>query len=72
MRPSEDGTVAETMFGDVLGDYPQPPFLLHAPNAGETQDAFESIRAIMSAVDGVEYPSWTPFELESFCGVLES
>lgn len=63
--PGLDGDVADTMFGDVLGLYPQPPFPLHSPGPAEMEDAFESIRLIMSSVDGMPYPQWLPFELET-------
>jgi hypothetical protein len=64
LPPSLDGSLAETMFGDVLGKYPQPPFSLHEVARGEIEDAFESIRMIMSTIDGKNYPTWLPLELE--------
>jgi hypothetical protein len=66
LSPTHDGQVASAMFTDVLGLYPQPPFLLHSPSREEMATAFESIRSLMGAVDGLSYPSWLPFELEPF------
>ena len=66
LSPRHDGEVATAMFTDVIGQYPQPPFSLHAPHPREMFDAFESIRMIMSSVDGVNYGPWLPFELEPF------
>jgi hypothetical protein len=64
ISPQHDGLLASTMFGDMLGAYPQPPFSLHSPSQNEIPDAFESIRIIMSGVDGFDYPAWLPAELE--------
>lgn len=64
IRPSNDGEIAEAMFTDVLGVYPQPPFLLHSLAGQDEAEAFESIRILMSGVDRTRYPSWLPFELE--------
>lgn len=64
--PGQDGNIAESMFGEVLGLYPQPPFLLHTSETKDMEEAFESIRIIMGAVDGMHYPQWLPFELEPF------
>lgn len=66
ISPEHDGSVAETMFSDILGLYPQPPFPLHNINVGEDEEAFESIRMIMSKKDGVNYTTWQPFELEPY------
>lgn len=67
ISPKHDGVVAEKMFGDILGLYPQPPFSLHILNSNlETEKAFESIRILMSKTDGVQYPRWRPTELEPF------
>ncbi len=70
LRPDQDGDVASTMFGDVLGVYPQPPFPLHAPNPTELAGAFESIRIYQSATDGCDYPAWSAEDLESACAGL--
>ena len=59
-----DGDLAENMFGEILGIYPQPPFMLHHTSPAEIQQAFESIRMLMSATDGVMYPEWTSSDLE--------
>ncbi len=66
LSPSHDGSIAAAMFTEVLGLYPQPPFLLHSPAHEEMHAAFESIRSLMSIVDGFDYPPWLPFELEPF------
>ena len=59
LSPDHDGDIAEVMFRDVLGIYPQPPFSLHAlHNLDEEEEMYKSIRLLMSAVDGVEYPAW--------------
>lgn len=66
LHPSYKESIAEAMFGEILGTYPQPPFSLHSPLTGSTDDAFESIRLIMSAIDRHDYPVWRPFELSPF------
>jgi hypothetical protein len=66
LSPSHDGSIAAAMFTEVLGLYPQPPFLLRSPAHEEMHAAFESIRSLMSIVDGFDYPPWLPFELEPF------
>ncbi|MXS82165.1 DUF4238 domain-containing protein [Nitrosomonas oligotropha] len=71
INPSHVGPIADTMFLEILGLYPQPPFLLHSPQPHEMEEAFESINIIMSATDGLKYPSWTPFELEPFFNRVE-
>lgn len=63
--PGLDGEIAETMFVDVLGNYPQPPFLLHHVAPSQAREAYESIRLLMSAVDDVAYPKWEASELEN-------
>jgi len=66
LSPSHDDHLATAMFTEVLGVYPQPPFLLHTPSRDELKVAFDSIRSLMSTVDRINYPSWLPFELEPF------
>lgn len=69
IMPGHDGIIAENMFGDILGIYPQPPFSLHVLSKKtfyETKNAFESIRLLMSKTDEIEYPSWDVHELEPF------
>jgi len=66
LSPKHDGAIAETMFKDVLGIYPQPPFSIHILDGNNTQAAFESIRQLMSATDGFNYPNWNPKELQPF------
>lgn len=58
ISPSHDGIIAETMFNDVLGIYPQPPFSLHSPTISEFPEAYCSIRNIMSMADNLKYPDW--------------
>lgn len=66
VSPQHDGVVVETMNTDILGVYPQPPFPLHIIDGEDPEDAFDSIRRIMSITDGFEYPKWQPMELEPF------
>jgi len=66
LRPSDSGTIAQEMFSDVLGIYPQPPFDLHRPQAHEIAEAMESIRSLMSVVDGHKYPEHSVDELPGF------
>lgn len=66
LSPKHDGALSEKIFSDVLGVYPQPPFSLHVLDGGIPDDAFESIRKVMSYTDGFEYPGWEPDELEPF------
>jgi hypothetical protein len=65
ISPQHDGVIAERMYNDILGLYPQPPFPLHILN-NNAQSAFESIRKIMSETDEQVYPDWQPIELEPF------
>lgn len=65
VHPAHDGRIVETMARKALGRYPQPPFELHSPAEEHLPKAYESIRIIMSAVDGRLYPRWLPFELET-------
>ncbi len=64
--PKDDGVMAEKMYGDVLGIYPQPPFSLHILDGNAPEDAFESIRKIMSYTDEIDYNNWQPDELVPF------
>ena len=67
ISPKHDGLIADRMYKDILGVYPQPPFSLHTPNVrDELDNAYESIRIIMSETDDTVYPSWQPFELEPY------
>lgn len=66
ISPKDDGIIAEKMYGDVLGIYPQPPFSLHILDGIAPEIAFESIRQIMSYTDECEYPNWKPEELVPF------
>lgn len=54
------------MYGDILSLYPQPPFSLHVLDDNDPENAFESIRKIMSNTDGFEYPNWQLDEIEPF------
>jgi hypothetical protein len=66
ISPQHDGLIAEKMYFDVLGMYPQPPFSLHNISLEDTENAYKSIQTIMSKTDGTDYPSWLPFELEPY------
>jgi hypothetical protein len=66
ISPEDDGVIAEKMYGDVLGIYPQPPFSLHILDGNAPEIAFESIRKIMSYTDECDYPIWKPEELVPF------
>ncbi len=67
VSPSHDGLIAEAMYKDILGIYPQPPFSLHQLESTlEIDSYYESIRIIMSKTDNIEYPSWEPEELEPY------
>lgn len=65
ISPEHDGLIAETMYSEILGIYPQPPFSLHTLGPeSEEYLAYESIRMIMNKSDNTDYPLWRPFELE--------
>ena len=65
--PGQDKEYIEVMYNEVLGLYPQPPFSLHAvSNLNHQAQAFESIRALMSIADEVEYAEWLPLEIAPF------
>ncbi|NOZ11645.1 MAG: DUF4238 domain-containing protein [Gammaproteobacteria bacterium] len=66
ISPGCKGEIADRMFGDILGKYPQPPFTLHSPSNDDVEQAYISINEIMNYTDGLEYPSWKPFEAEPF------
>ena len=66
LGPDCQAAFPAAMFGEILGTYPQPPFALHSPETNSFAEAFESIRSLMSVVDGRDYPCWHPFELEPF------
>ena len=66
MAPENNGNLGEKMFSEVLGIYPQPPFSLHVLDGSTLEDAYESIRILMSSSDHLQYPSWLPMELEPF------
>ncbi len=65
ISPKHDGVIAERMYGDILGRYPQPPFSLHVLGDCDPEDARERIRSIMSYTDDFEYPKWQLNELVS-------
>lgn len=71
-HPDHDGNVSQAMFTEVLGVYPQAPFLLHQPTVSEDGSAFESIRRIQSTADGTEYPGWDSADLESLAVQLRT
>ena len=66
LSPKHDGEIAQSMFTEILGAYPQPPFALHTPQPSEMDEAFESLRIIMSGVDKRDYPKWHGHELEAY------
>ncbi|MFZ4257799.1 DUF4238 domain-containing protein [Raoultella terrigena] len=66
ISPRDDGVIAEEMYSDILGIYPQPPFPLHILDGNDPKLAFESIRKIMSYTDGIDYPNWHPDEIGPF------
>jgi len=66
ISPKHDGLIADTMFLDILGIYPQPPFSLHSPTKIEFDDAFKSIQSIMSNADLKQYCPWEVSEIEPF------
>lgn len=67
ISPKHDGVLVDSMFSDILGTYPQPPFSLHhLRNHFEFGQGYESIRFIMSEADGKIYPKWLPTEIEPF------
>lgn len=66
ISPKHDGLIAERMFSEVLGEYPQVPFSLHTPRYTEFDEAYKSIQNIMSQADGLNYPSWEIYDLEPF------
>ncbi|MCD9490246.1 DUF4238 domain-containing protein [Photobacterium phosphoreum] len=59
LSPDHDGLIADNMFKQVLGIYPQPPFLIHKiENIEEYDSAYKSILHIMSEADNYNYPEW--------------
>ena len=66
ISPNHDGVIAERMFSDMLGIYPQPPFSLHTLRCDKLDEAYKSIQMIMSKADGLVYPSWDSSELEPY------
>ncbi len=66
ISPKHDGIIADEMFSEVLGKYPQAPFSLHVLDSTEENEAYNSIQIIMSAADGLNYPLWEITDLEPF------
>ena len=67
ISPEHDGLVSESMFKDILGMYPQPPFPIHVLESSSSADeAYESVRRIMCSLDGIVYPEWSISEIEPF------
>jgi hypothetical protein len=67
ISPKHDDKIAEIMFSDTLGTYPQPPFSFHVlSNPSSPDNAYNSIRYLMSLADGIEYPEWNSCEVPSF------
>lgn len=68
ISPKYENHIANAMFLETLGIYPQAPFSLHSPNFIEYKDAYSSILMIMSKADGQQYPKWDVSEIEPFYG----
>nr|WP_075723265.1 MULTISPECIES: DUF4238 domain-containing protein [Pseudomonas] len=67
ISPKHDGEIAERIYGDTLGIYPQPPFSLHiVSDISELEKSKNSIRAIMGETDRCEYPEWNVNEISPF------
>lgn len=66
ISPKDDGVIAEKMYGDILGIYPQPPFSLHTLDGNNSKAAYESLRKLMSYTDQKNYPNWQVNELVPF------
>ena len=66
ISPKHDGIIADEMFSDILGKYPQAPFSLHTLDNTEENEAYNSIQIIMSAADDLNYPLWEITDLEPF------
>ncbi|WP_282175508.1 DUF4238 domain-containing protein [Vibrio nereis] len=59
LSPKHEGVISDTIFTEILGLYPQPPFSLHVTDEANSSSAYESIRHIMSVTDGYDYPEWS-------------
>ncbi|KZK66796.1 hypothetical protein A1L58_05140 [Shewanella baltica] len=67
ISPDHDSEIADRMFNDILGSYPQPPFSLHIlSDISDLDTAYDSIRRIMSITDDYKYPEWNDCEFEPF------
>ncbi len=66
VHPRNDGDSVATMLTEVLGVYPQAPFDIHLPSGDEIDDAYESLRLIMSVADGLVYPRYKATDVEPF------
>ncbi len=64
MHPKDVNRVATTMFTQMLGAYPQPPFSLHEDGRSDLRRSYASIRRIQSYCDEVAYPRWNPSDAE--------
>lgn len=67
VHPDHDNKISAIMLGDseVIGAYPQPPFLVHPPDESQTLHTYRSVRHIQSSCDDIDYPEWTASDLES-------
>ena len=63
VHPRFDSDITKHLLSEVLGTYPQPPFLLHNPMASELREARHSVLQIMIGTDRVAYPAFNGLEL---------
>lgn len=63
LSPKDDSYISDFTFPKVLGAYPQPPFPLHAVHDENLEDAYVSIKYIMSKADQVNYGDWDVHEI---------
>jgi len=64
VSPRHDNNVLRTMLTQVLGVFPQPPFLLHELGDADETSALESVRTIMRYADGYDYGLYAPHEMQ--------
>ncbi|NOU52602.1 DUF4238 domain-containing protein [Pseudoalteromonas sp. JBTF-M23] len=70
LAKSDNNEVVSQIALDVLGAFPQIPFMLSsAKNAISESNVIESLTGLMSAADGVVYPEYRDYPFSPFYGV---
>ena len=70
LATTDDNTAINALSLDVLGNYPQIPFLLSsATNDYESLEKQQALTNFMRLVDGIFYPSYRKYPFKPFYGI---